>query len=305
MCKISMAPVISRRSAIAGMGVGALGLALATTAGSVSAQEATPAAVRFERDVVYGEIDGQQLLLDVALPADRADLRPAVVVIHGGWFVLGDRSFLADPLPPLAAAGYVVFNIEYRLFGDDGSNPWPAQLVDAQRAVRWIRANAAIYGIDPDRVAAYGHSAGGTLAAHLGTRDTLDNSDPVLAAFSSRVTCVLDIARITDSMIPWTDPDDTARLVAFLGGTPDDVPEAYDDFSVLTHVNAESVPFLILHGTRDTFVPIEHSRRLAEALRETEVEVVFGEFANIDHLDWDWAKAGPWALSFFGRHLHS
>src|SRR4051794_1087008 len=103
MCKISMAPVISRRSALAGMGVGALGIALATTAGPVSAQEATPAAVRFERDVVYGEIDGQPLLLDVALPADCVDLLPAVVVIHGGWFVLGDRSFLANPLPPLAA----------------------------------------------------------------------------------------------------------------------------------------------------------------------------------------------------------
>jgi acetyl esterase/lipase len=202
---------ISRRAALAGLGAGGLGLALAATTRHAAAQETTPDAIRYERDVVYGEVDGRPLLLDVARPSDRADPRQAVVVIHGGGFVFGDRSFLAAPLPPLAAAGFVAFNIEYRLFGDDGSNPWPAQLVDAQRAVRWVRANAAAHGIDPDRVAAYGHSAGGNLAAHLGTRDTLDNADPALTAFSSRVSCVVDIAGDTDPTIPWTDPGDTAR----------------------------------------------------------------------------------------------
>jgi acetyl esterase/lipase len=276
---------------------------LLAAVGTTVAQDATPEAVRFDRDVVYGEIDGQPLLLDVARPPARSEPRPAVIVMHGGGFVFGDRSFSADPMLPLAEAGYVVFNIEYRLFSENGSNPWPAQLDDAQRAVRWVRANAQTYGVDPDRVGAYGLSAGGNLAIHLGTRETRDNGDPALAAYSSRVTCVVDIAGDTDPTIPWTDPGDTARVAALLGGTPVEVPDAYRDFSAVAHVDGESVPFLILHGTRDTFVPIEHSRRLADALREVEVEVIFGEFANIDHLDWIWPKPGPWALAFFGRHL--
>ena len=95
---------VSRRSALASLGAGGLGEALATTR-LAAAQDATPERVRSDRDVVYGVIDGQPLLLDVARPPDRADPRPAMIVIHGGGFVFGDRSFLADPLPPLAAAG--------------------------------------------------------------------------------------------------------------------------------------------------------------------------------------------------------
>ena len=166
-----------------------------------TAQEATPVAPIQERDVVYGEVAGEELLLDDWRPPPRELPRPAMVVIHGGGWTegFGDRTDFVLPSFELAKAGYVVFNIAYRLLPE---HPWPAQLDDVQRAVRWIRANAATYGVDPQRIGSYGHSSGGHLAAFLGVRDTRDNSDPALAAFSSRVACVVDLAGDVDLTIP-------------------------------------------------------------------------------------------------------
>jgi acetyl esterase/lipase len=301
---------VSRRTALAGLGAGGLGMVL--TAGRwtrASAQEAAPAAVQYARDIVYGEIDGQPLLLDVALPPTRAELRPAVILIHGGGLVFCDRSCLAEPLPLLAAAGYVTFNIEYRLFSEgDGTNPWPAQLDDVQRAVRWIRTNAADYGVDPQRIAAFGHSSGAQLAAFLGTRDTRDHGDVTLADASSRVTCVVEIAGGMDMTLPSADAEFNATNVAILGGTADAPPDraAYRDFSPIAFVDAQTVPFLVLQGGRDAAFTIDQSRRMVEALHTAGVEVIYGEYPAFDHLSIinnNWQVIGPEVLAFLGRHL--
>jgi acetyl esterase/lipase len=207
----------------------------------------------------------------------------------------------------LAEAGYVAFSIDYRLFDQrDDSNPWPAQLDDAQRAVRWVRANAATYGVDPKRVGAYGHSSGGYLAAMLGVHETRDNSDPELAEYSSRVTCVVDLAGDSDLSIPLpaTEAHYEDVLTGMLGGTPEEVPEVYRDASPISHVDEESTPFLVIHGAKDIVVPVEHSRRLVEALHEAGVEVAYLELPNGDHMipAW-WLMTGPWVLTFFGVHL--
>ena len=153
-----------------------------------------PLAVEVERAIPYGEVDGAELLLDVHRPPTRDAPRPAVLLFHGGGLAFGDRAWMDEWATPLAEAGYVAFTISYRFLGDDGSNRWPTQLDDAQRAVRWVRANAADYGVDPERVCAFGHSSGAVLSAHLGTRETRDNADAALADQSSRVQCVVDIA---------------------------------------------------------------------------------------------------------------
>ena len=93
----------------------------------------------------------------------------------------------------LARSGFVAFSVDYRLFNGT-VNLWPAQLDDVQRAVRWIRANAAKYRVDPNRIGAFGHSAGAQLAALLGMEDTRDNSDPSLAKYSSKVQAVVDVS---------------------------------------------------------------------------------------------------------------
>jgi len=263
-------------------------------------------AVQRTHDVVYGEVAGTPLLLDVMqLASEREAPRPAIVLFHGGGLVYGSRSDVFEPLGKLVQAGYVTFNVEYRLFNEiTGANPWPAQLDDAQRAVRWVRANAATYGVDPERVAAYGHSSGGTLAAALGVRETRDDSDPALAGISSRVNCVVDLSGDMDLTIPYPDPMWTEINAAMLGGTPEEVPGAYRDASPLYQVDAESAPFLVLHGAEDTDTPVEHSRRLVAALQAADVEVIYGQFPGGGHLyTAPWAFSGPWVLTFLGLHL--
>jgi acetyl esterase/lipase len=212
-----------------------------------------------------------------------------------------DRKSMDEPAAALAEEGYVTFNVEYRLTGDPAKeNLWPAQLDDAQRAVRWVRANADRYRVDPERVGAYGHSAGGHLAALLGVRDTRDTSDPELADFSSRVDAVVTIAGHLDLDIPYPGEFDRMSLVALLGGTPDEVPEAYRDASPIAWVDAESAPFLIIHGAADPMNPVEHARRMADALHEAEVEVVSVELPQGDHFSVaEWSVAGPWTHTFF------
>jgi acetyl esterase/lipase len=208
---------------------------------------------------------------------------------------------MAEPAAALAEDGYVTFNVDYRLTGDPAQEHlWPAQLDDAQRAVRWVRANAGRYGVDPDQVGAYGHSAGGHLAALLGVRETRDERDPDLAGFSSRVNAVVTIAGHLDLSIPYPGEFDRLSLVALLGGTHDEVPEAYQDASPIEWVDAKSAPFLIIHGAIDPMNPVAHARRMADALHEADVEVVSVEIPGGDHFSVaEWPVAGPWTCTFF------
>jgi dipeptidyl aminopeptidase/acylaminoacyl peptidase len=166
-----------------------------------------------------------------------------------------------------------------------------------------VRDNAETYRVDPDRVGAYGVSAGGGLAAHLGVRETRDNSDPELASYSSRVACVVDLAGPTDGTIPPSNPGDIEFAATFFGGTVTEIPDVYRDASPLSHVDEKTAPFLIVHGAQDMVVPVEHSRRLVATLREEGVEVDYVEFPDAGHDVFDWDHIGPTALSFLSRHL--
>ena len=112
------------------------------------------------------------LKLDIYHPANQgASLRPAIVLIHGGRWTSFDKSTMHGTGEFLARAGYVAFAVDYRLF-HGAENSWPAQLDDLQRAVHWIRANAAKHGVNPDHIGAFGHSAGAQLACLLCMEDT-------------------------------------------------------------------------------------------------------------------------------------
>ncbi len=150
-----------------------------------------------QNDVEYGVAGGKRLLLDVIRPVGDGAARPAVIMVHGGGWIGGDKRDMRPFAEPVAREGLVVFNINYRpAFGREII--WPAPLDEVQRAVRWVRKNAATYGVDPARIGAMGASAGGHLVAMLGLVETRDNSDASLAGFSSRVKCVVDIFGPTD-----------------------------------------------------------------------------------------------------------
>jgi acetyl esterase/lipase len=204
---------------------------------------------------------------------------------------------MAQQARELAEAGYVAVPVDYTL-------KWPAFIDDAQLAVRWVRANADRYGIDPERICAYGHSSGAQLAAMLAVRDTRDTADPPLADYSSRVTCAVDLAGTADATIPHPDRFENEVRAEELGGTLEEVPEAYEDVSPLAFVDKQSAPMLVIHGTADTIVPVEQSRLLVAALEDVGVEAVYIELEEADHFTVaDWTRNGPLVLDFLDRHL--
>jgi acetyl esterase/lipase len=258
----------------------------------VGVQEATPA-IAGEKNVPYGEPGGKPLHLDVLLPEAADAPRPAVILFPG-WGA--SRLSMAPQARELAEAGYAAVTVDYTL-------KWPEFIDDAQLAVRWVRANADRYGIDPERICAYGWSAGGQLAAMLAVRDTRDTTDPELGDYSSRVACAVDLAGTTDATIPHPDPFETKARTDELGGTLEEAPEAYRDVSPVAFVDEQSAPMLIIQGTVDPINPVEQSRLLATALQEAGVEVAYVELAGAGHAIDAWHVNGAFALAFLDRHL--
>jgi acetyl esterase/lipase len=214
---------------------------------------------------------------------------PAVLYVHGGGFVLGDRKLgglgggLANAtgalLPQLRAAlnrrGFLVASIDYRL---PPASPWPAQLQDASCAVRFLRTHARALDIDPGRIGAWGSSAGGTLVALLGLGSSEASFDrgpwPDQPSAVQAVVDMFGPADLTDL----GDSTPFARAVAWiaLGGSP----QVRRAASPLTHVPAghpaatgSVPPFLLLHGTRDQDMPPRHSQELARQLAAAGVPV--------------------------------
>lgn len=259
-----------------------------------------------ERNVVYGTVSGENLYLDVYRPKDTQSKHPAIVFIHGGGFRGGDKSQFGWHANQVIEKGYVAFSLNYRLAPKD---LYPAAVDDCQRAIRWIRANAERYGVDPDRIGAAGSSAGGHLVSMLGTCDTLHPTEDGLATFSSKVSCVVNYFGPTDFRPVVNSPRAVATLANFLGKSAQEAPDLYADASPITHVSKTSVPFLSLHGNNDTSIPIAQSEKLTEALKQAGVEATLLTVEGAGHgfhnqVDSDNAqKAWQAALEFFDRHL--
>lgn len=232
------------------------------------------ASVTIEENIPYGTADGAPLLLDIYKPATpRPQPQPAILLIHGGGWTSLDKSTMRRMGEFLARSGFVAFAANYRLF-ENGENRWPAQLDDVQRAVRWVRANAAKYNVNPDRIGAFGHSAGAQLAALLGEQDTRDNSDPTLAKYSSKVQAVVDVDGPTDFTTERS-TDGLAFLADFFGASLSNRPEIWRQASPALHVSPGDAPFLIVHGTEDQSVPLSQAEELFDKLQSAGVPVSF------------------------------
>jgi acetyl esterase/lipase len=247
--------------------------------------------------VPYAAIPGvRPLELDLYLPAESDGPVPVVVFLHGGGWRLGSRHLAGPayrgqtptPFERIAQAGIAVASADYRLSGEA---PWPAQLHDAKAAVRWLRARAGDVGIDPERIAAWGESAGGHLAELLG----LTVGDPALeggigvSGPSSAVAAVAawyapsDVRAVaTDLGIDPLDP--ATREAQLLGAPAPEVPDAAAQASPLTHVSPAAPPFLLLHGRADRFVPCVQSERLAAELDAAGADVELHLLDGADHM---------------------
>jgi acetyl esterase/lipase len=270
---------------------------------AASAQTGTPA-VKVEENVVYWTVNRTELHLDVYEPADRETaLRSAIILFHGGGWTDFDKGTMLGMGQFLAGHGFVGFSVDYRLFhGKD--NRWPAQLDDVQRAVRSIRANAAKYGVNPEKMGAFGHSTGAQLAAPLGMEDTRDNSDPALAKYSSKVRAVVDVSGPAD-LTKDHDAESMAFLTAFLGVDYEKHLEVWREASPAFRVGKDDAAFLIVHGTQDQNVAIEQSQELHEKMQAAGVQVSFIKVYDAHTFQTSAAKREMIieTLAFFNRNL--
>lgn len=225
-----------------------------------------PRDARIAATVPYGPANLPSLTMDVYAPGSGSGLHPAVIIIHGGGFTggtsrNGSEAYCADFLAP---AGYAVFSMEYRLAP---AASFADMIADVQRAVRFVRHNAATYHVDPKRIALLGGSAGGYLSNMAGlitpTRHPAA-TDPVERE-SDEVDAVVTLYGISDLR---TMPDPSFIAKYRLLGTAEPSAAELAAGSPITHVRAGTPPFLLIHGDHDTAVPITQSIELQTALRQ-------------------------------------
>jgi acetyl esterase/lipase len=227
----------------------------------------------------------RRLRLDLYTPAGTAPF-PVLVWIHGGGWSSGDENlFFGHPLLRQWSRGYAVAAVEYRLSGEA---VYPAQIHDSKAAVRWLRGNAVRYGLDATRIAVWGASAGGHLAALLGTSGgvaALEDPAQGHADQSSRVAAVVDWFGPADLTLVPPGRGRDAPEAQLLGCAPEDCPERARLASPLTFVDGTEPPFLIQHGTADRTVDFRHSERLHAALLAAGVRSSLTLLPGADHID--------------------
>jgi acetyl esterase/lipase len=277
--------------------------------------------------LTYGTyVDGggatQSLLLDLMVPAAAPAPVPLVIWVHGGGWSSGSRLPVPANVSALCDQGFAVASIDYRF---TNVARWPAQIQDCKGAVRWLRAHAAEYGIDPGRFGVWGASAGGQLVSMLGTSGgvatkTIGNTQVDLegtvggnAGVSSRVQAVVDWYGAIDFLqmryfptpsAPNHDAGNSAES-KLIGGPVQDNPELSATASPLTYVTPDDPPFLVMHGTNDTLYPFHQSRLLVDALAAAGVPVTFTPVPNGGHggSSWNpaWINQAVW--DFFAQSL--
>lgn len=235
-----------------------------------------PAGVRVIKDITYAKAPEQELKLDLYLPAARPEKPlPLIVWIHGGGWRRGSKE--TNPAARFVDDGYASASISYRL---SPVATFPAQIHDCKAAIRWLRAHAEKYGIDPERIAVWGSSAGGHLVAMLGTSGDVEELEGSLGhpQESSRVQAVVDYFGPTtftkmDSAGSSMVHDDAKSPESLLvGGAIQEHPELVRRADPITYVTSDDPPFLIVHGDKDPLVPHNQSELLAAALKENGVE---------------------------------
>jgi len=255
-------------------------------------RRAVPESVKVERDIVYVKYGAREVKLDLYLPKKPASEKiPCIVVIHGGGWRSGDKTRFANIASALAEQGFAAACIGYRLLPEV---EFPAPVVDCKAAVRWVRANAAKHGLDPDRIGAIGGSAGGHLVAMLGTSTTVAKleGDGGNAGVSSRVHAVVAMATPAD-MTRNAERNKLDKELAVL-------------ISPVTHVSKDSAPVLLLHGTEDTLVPMAQSELLLEKYQKAGASAELVKIEGGPHAFWNGAQFDETmkhAVKFFRARL--
>jgi acetyl esterase/lipase len=274
----------------------------AVTAVDLSAQQNPPLNlpenVAVETDIVYKTASGQKLKLDLFLPKDDRPNHPAIVFIHGGGFRGGNKEQFQRQAAHMASQGFVGACIQYRL---SGVAKFPAAVTDCKCAVRWLRAHVAKYKIDTNRIAAVGGSAGGNLAAMLGTVDESAgyDHDGCHPGISSRVQAVVPFNGAFD-MTEKQKQTEAARKAfsEYIGFSYADRPDLFRAASPNLHIDPDDPPFLFLHGSADDTIPFHQSVDFKKRLEAVGIRVELYEADGAAH---GFFNRPPWYLPTLKR----
>lgn len=263
---------MTRRSFLGTAGIAAVVPAFSTRAVHAQSREA---AISVEKDLVFGKGGEMDLRCDLYRPPPGTEKRMATIHIHGGGFTGGSKESLTERIRPYAARGYLAIASNYRLAGQA---KWPAQIEDVKAAIRWTRANARSFGIDPDRIAIVGHSAGGHLAlfaAGTPNRPEFEGRGGHAGAGTQLAACI--------AYYPSTEarPRSDGAVHVLLPAGSD--AAAHRAASPTTYVARGFPPTVIFHGVADTTIPIESSQRFFQLLRDVDVPAELHSFAGAPH----------------------
>lgn len=209
--------------------------------------------ITIKENIKYTTEDGMDLMLDVFSPKNKKNA-PCLIIIHGGGWRSGDRTHHHEMAKVLASRGYVVIIPSYRL---STHALYPAAVVDAKTAIRWTRANAKSLGINAEKIALAGFSAGGQMAALIGTTndETLYNKSETMKYVSSKVASVIDIDGILAYIHPESgegdDSKNTSAATYWFGYSKTERPELWNEASALNHVSALDPPVLFINSSQE------------------------------------------------------
>ncbi|MFA1539308.1 alpha/beta hydrolase fold domain-containing protein [Actinomadura monticuli] len=246
--------------------------------------------VRVERNVVYREEGRLRLKLDVYRPAGDGEPdggpRPGLMQIHGGAWVIGDKREQGLPLlNHMALQGWVGFNVNYRL---SPRATWPEHLVDLKHFVAWYKEHAEEYGADPDFLCVTGGSAGGHLAAMVALTANEPGFQPGFEDADTTVQGAVPFYGVYNFIDagPWPVPMGATRILEKMVVKKPfaENREVYAKASPVTYISEDAPPFFVIHGSRDSLIPVAEARRFVERLRDvSRAPVVYAEMKGAQH----------------------
>jgi acetyl esterase/lipase len=240
------------------------------------------------KDIQFANSNEVRLTLDAHIP-DGPGPFPTGILVHGGGWVAGDKQqYITYIFQPLADAGFAWFSINYRLAPQFR---FPADADDVESAIRFVKANAAKYKVDPKRIALIGESAGGHLVSYVGARNRTD----------SRVAAVVSMYGVHDfvaAAIAWKPlPHELLDLFGIKAVDAETVPLLIKASPVI-YLSADMPPFLLMHGSKDEDVPYEQSVEMCNKMKEAgarcDLITIDGAPHGMDHWEshpeWLWYK---------------